>query len=74
MTVYILFANVISPFHSVGSKHDGDGNDCPTEAYYVMEATLFHSVTDYENNTNKWTFSRCSLDYFTAFINTLGNG
>ncbi|CAL1533054.1 unnamed protein product, partial [Lymnaea stagnalis] len=42
--------------HSLGSKHDGDGNNCDPNQEYLMSPNK-HPATK-----NKWFFSSCSAN------------
>ena len=57
-------------FFSIDAKHDSDGNSCPNNTFYVMEASTVVS-SNVTTNLRLWEFSTCSIDYFTAFINEL---
>ncbi|XP_052079211.1 uncharacterized protein LOC127717564 isoform X2 [Mytilus californianus] len=53
--------------HSLGASHDGEGNSCRLDAYFIMAATNQPSM----GNPNPWRFSSCSVDYFHQTIRRL---
>lgn len=53
--------------HSLGASHDGEGNSCRKDAYFIMAATNQPSM----GNPNPWRFSSCSVDYFHKTIRRL---
>ncbi|CAC5368031.1 unnamed protein product [Mytilus coruscus] len=53
--------------HSLGASHDGEGNSCRKDAYFIMAATNQPSM----GNPNPWRFSSCSVDYFHQTIRRL---
>ena len=59
-------------FFSLDAGHDGDGNSCPDNTGYIMEASSGVS-SDVTSNLRLWGFSTCSIDYYTAFINQLNS-
>ncbi|KAL8606206.1 hypothetical protein ACOMHN_043424 [Nucella lapillus] len=57
--------------HSLGSRHDGDGNTCDSDDRYIMSGGL-HAVTP-TNKLNPWRFSSCSVTAFANYVLTLIN-
>ncbi|XP_052792307.1 uncharacterized protein LOC128226462 isoform X3 [Mya arenaria] len=59
--------------HNLGAQHDGtvDGNGelCSSDDAYVM-APSFGVSSDEIKNLHRFSFSSCSIDYFTAYITT----
>ena len=51
---------------SLGAAHDSDGNNCPNNTGYVMEASSGVGGDPVEN-LRLWEFSTCSVDYFNIF-------
>ncbi|XP_052790836.1 A disintegrin and metalloproteinase with thrombospondin motifs 19-like [Mya arenaria] len=51
--------------HSLGCEHDGNGNSCPTNAGYAMEANFILA------NKKKWIFSSCSVTYIRNYLDFL---
>lgn len=52
--------------HSLGSAHDGEGNDCDPKQHYLLTPKLeIASITNYH------TFSECSRDSFEKYITSL---
>ena len=68
----IRFSHIEAHFFSLDAGHDGDGNSCPDNTGYIMEASSGVS-SDVTTNLRLWEFSTCSIDYFTAFINQLNS-
>ncbi|XP_069107246.1 metalloprotease mig-17-like [Argopecten irradians] len=56
--------------HNLNSQHDGNGNLCPDNIKNIMSASSGPS-TDSSTNTNHYSFSSCSVDYFTDLIDEL---
>ncbi|XP_050411455.1 disintegrin and metalloproteinase domain-containing protein 7 isoform X2 [Patella vulgata] len=57
--------------HSLGADHDGTNNTCSSNDRYIMAGQSFNE-TKY-NAYNPWTFSRCSIDYFTNYVNSISD-
>ncbi|WAQ99270.1 ATS10-like protein, partial [Mya arenaria] len=62
--------------HNLDAQHDGtvDGNGelCSSDDAYVMAPSVGMS-SDAIKNIRQFSFSSCSIDYFTAYITTLEN-
>ncbi|XP_052231159.1 LOW QUALITY PROTEIN: snake venom metalloproteinase acutolysin-C-like [Dreissena polymorpha] len=52
--------------HNLGSKHDGDGNNCLEDDKYVMSPSS-GGVID-QRALNHWLFSTCSVSQIEAYI------
>ena len=61
---FTLYAHMF--YYSLGSAHDGVGNDCSADDKYVMAPSS--EFTDADTIGNPWRFSSCSTSYFDAFI------
>ncbi|ESO86914.1 hypothetical protein LOTGIDRAFT_235128 [Lottia gigantea] len=57
--------------HSLGADHDGTNNTCSSKNRYIMAGQSFNETSN--NAFNPWTFSRCSIKYFTDYINSIGD-
>ncbi|PVD31770.1 hypothetical protein C0Q70_07188 [Pomacea canaliculata] len=55
--------------HSLGARHDMDGNTCLTFDRYVMTSRFRFPTA--RTAQNPWKFSSCSVQYFSAFIDDL---
>ncbi|XP_076450089.1 A disintegrin and metalloproteinase with thrombospondin motifs like [Babylonia areolata] len=55
--------------HSLGSKHDGEQNNCSSDERYIMSGGV-HPETP-TNKLNPWHFSSCSVNAFTQYIESL---
>ncbi|XP_071148488.1 A disintegrin and metalloproteinase with thrombospondin motifs 6-like isoform X5 [Mytilus edulis] len=53
--------------HSLGANHDGQGNSCKKDDFFIMAATNMPSM----GNPNPWRFSSCSVNYFHQTIRRL---
>ncbi|WAQ99273.1 ATS16-like protein [Mya arenaria] len=62
--------------HNLGAQHDGtvDGNGelCSSDDAYVMAPSIGVS-SDAIKNIRQFSFSPCSIDYFTAYMTKLNN-
>ena len=66
---YLLLCKKLNSFvviYSLGAAHDSDGNNCPNNTGYVMEASSGVGGDPVEN-LRLWEFSTCSVDYFNIF-------
>lgn len=57
--------------HNLGAKHDEDNNICLSADGYIM-APSSGASSDEADNLRLWLFSTCSMDYFEAYLDTLG--
>ncbi|CAL1545373.1 unnamed protein product [Lymnaea stagnalis] len=48
--------------HSLSAQHDGNSNTCSSYSNYIMAPAT--SSADDRENSNRWRFSRCTLQYF----------
>ncbi|GFR81678.1 A disintegrin and metalloproteinase with thrombospondin motifs 1, partial [Elysia marginata] len=55
--------------HSLGARHDMDGNTCLSFNRYIM--TPRFKFPSRRKAKNPWLFSQCSVDYFVEFIDGL---
>ncbi|XP_041367247.1 zinc metalloproteinase-disintegrin-like stejnihagin-B isoform X3 [Gigantopelta aegis] len=55
--------------HSLGSRHDGDGNTCKAEDRFIMSGGTYKKTS--ANLGNPWLFSSCSVTYFNNFLTAL---
>ncbi|GFO16104.1 A disintegrin and metalloproteinase with thrombospondin motifs 1 [Plakobranchus ocellatus] len=55
--------------HSLGCGHDGAGNDCREEDFFVM-APSNALPTSIDKGSNPWTFSTCCVDVMFDFLAT----
>ncbi|XP_067667343.1 zinc metalloproteinase-disintegrin-like VLAIP-B [Haliotis asinina] len=57
--------------HSLGARHDMDGNKCFAFFLYIMTSRF--RFPSRSKATNPWRFSKCSIDYFRKYIETLNS-
>ncbi|XP_012935843.2 uncharacterized protein LOC101854074 [Aplysia californica] len=55
--------------HSLGARHDMDGNTCLSFDRYIMTSRF--KFPSRRKAQNPWLFSQCSVDYFKDFIDGL---
>ncbi|KAI8788671.1 mucin-2 [Biomphalaria glabrata] len=55
--------------HSLGARHDMDGNTCLSFDRYIMTSRF--QFPTFRKAQNPWLFSPCSIDYFKSFIEAL---
>lgn len=53
-----------SSSHSFGMNHDGIGNACGTKGHETAKLMAAHITA----NTNPFSWSTCSKDYITSFL------
>ncbi|XP_060560013.1 A disintegrin and metalloproteinase with thrombospondin motifs 6-like [Ruditapes philippinarum] len=58
--------------HNIGTRHDGNGNSCPSSSLYLMAPRL-PFIYNENIRTNPWTFSSCSQSAIKTHISGLGS-
>ncbi|KAM7166985.1 A disintegrin and metalloproteinase with thrombospondin motifs 6 isoform 4-T6 [Macrochelys suwanniensis] len=56
--------------HNFGMNHDGIGNSCGTKGHEAAKLMAAHITA----NTNPFSWSACSRDYITSFLEPSGGG